>query len=587
MITPFAGKDVQPYAPTCLDIETAPDGTVIAVGFIWSDNDEQSHYTRFGSFREWYHYYSELVLRHKQDKALRTRLSRIYAHNGANFDWLSMYTFLADTEACEKGEYITADSAGIGMMLELKGIGKVSFMDSYRMLPSSLASLTKTFNVDNAKQEVPQECKHNYLLFKEKYPNLFWGYLESDVKGLQQVLYAFWNSIYTLFGNVGSLPMTLPSLVLRIFSKQLDHDMYTPAQRNLKELERTAYKGGLTLCMRTGVFDNVNVYDVNSMYPYAMVQHEYPASYLGYWTQEYEAQSMGLWRATFNQSRQDIPPILFDHTTGAAYSGCGVYSTNELNYLESIGGEFTITEGYVYIERGTLFNAFVSNLYAMRKEAQVKGDEALAFVLKIMMNSLYGKFAQREIGDTITLGSADLMVELLDKGIGFKIMGDWYVIEETRTVKHAFVAIAAMITANARIDLHTRMVRVIDSGYEVYYCDTDSIHTNGTFDTSNELGGIKLENNGNAAYAGKKIYAFEQGKVKAKGIGRNITAGTLDYDTIVLLATDKECKTAITFDTFPSVKSVLGKKREPAVIEGLTRNLRNTGGIWDNREDTT
>ncbi len=580
MITPYAGKEVLPYLPTCIDIETAPDGTVIGVGFVWSDGVTNT-YNNYDTISEWYRDYVCILGRYKRDKEVHKRITRVYAHNGANFDYLSFCEYFSDVNEITEAQYFMADSTGIGLQVKFKSAGTVVFLDSYRLLPQSLAALTKTFNVEHIKQEVPGECKNNYLLFKTRYPVQFWQYLEYDVRGLQQVVYAFWERLYSLFGNVGHLPMTLPAVVLRVFTKQLKADIYTPSQEKLKQLERDSYKGGLTLCIHTGIYHGVNVYDVNSMYPYAMREHRYPVSYMGYWSNEYDSTTMGLWRAVYNQTRRTVPPILFDAKSGASYSGSGVYTTNELNYLAHIGGEFTVSEGYVYIETDTLFKEFIQKVYTLRKAALVAGDDALAYVLKIFMNSLYGKFAQREEGNKIILASADKMIELLEQGTPYKVMGNWLLVQETREVKHAFVAIAAMITANARIDLHTRMVGVIDSGYQVYYCDTDSIHTNGTFTTSNELGGIKLEHSDTTAYAGRKLYAFKNGKVKAKGIGRNITRGTLSYETIARLALDKGVKEPITFTTAPSVKGVLGQKHKAAVWHDITRNIQNTGGIWD------
>ncbi len=582
MITPFDGDIVEPHYPTVVDIETAPDGTTIAVGFAWSTNAGKREYYAFETISDWYDYYKSLMLYYRHDKEASKRLSRVYAHNGANFDYLSFYSELYDIDALERGQYFTADSAGIGFKAKLKGIKReVTFLDSYRMLPASLAKLTKDFKVEYEKQIVPEECKHDYARFKSLYSNEFWSYLQADCMGLQEVLFTFWRQVVTLFGNVGYLPMTLPALVMRVFSKQIKEDIYTPSNAKLKQLERDAYKGGLTLCMRTGIFDNVNVYDVNSMYPAVMVAERYPASYVGYWSNEYDKTQMGLWRASFRQSRQDVPPVLFDNEKGASYSGSGVYTTNELNYLENIGGEFTISEGYIYTKTDTLFTEFIGSIYAIRRDAIERGDDALGYTLKIMMNSLYGKFAQREETEKIVLGSAKLLKQLIDTETPFKIMGNFFVIKEQTEVKHAFVSIAAMITANARILLHKLMTGVIDNGNELYYCDTDSIHTNGALPVSNDLGRVKLEMSGTVAYAGRKLYAFKDGKVKAKGIGRLVTKGDLSYSTLSRLATEAMATEAITFSTFPSVKGVLSLKQRAAVLRSMTRNIRNTGGIWD------
>jgi hypothetical protein len=333
--------------------------------------------------------------------------------------------------------------------------------------------------------------------------------------------------------------------------------------------------------MRTGIFKNTNVYDVNSMYPFSMWRYEYPTSYEGYWSHRFDPHSMGLWSASYEQCNQKVPPFLFDCEKGATYQGNGVYTTQELLHLSSIGGTFKITQGYVYEKKAPIFRDFVQTVYEDRQVAIASGNEAVSFTLKILLNSLYGKFAQRQSGTSIEWYTYDRMNEYVDAGKKVKIMGDFLVTEEEREVPHVFVAIALIITADARIDLHSRMSDVIRRGFDVYYCDTDSIHTNATMDETTGLGGLKLEMSGTAAYAGRKLYAFYEGKIKAKGIGRNQVGEKLTYDHIAALALNKELTAAFTFQGFPSVKGVLTKVEKAAVMRVMTRRIRNTGGIWD------
>lgn len=598
MISPYKGSDVLPYKPNVLDIETAPDGSVIAVGFASSDRNGNSHYASFEDFEHWLLYYRALIETHRitDDKEFNKRITKIYAHNGANFDYLSLLIYLQEADALVDCEYFMADSTGIGVKITIRGNIEITLLDSYRLMPASLAKLTHTFNVDDVKQEVPKECQNDYQLFKSKYPHLFWDYLRADCLGLQEVIYKFWQMMYDMFGSVGHLPMTLPSLALRVFTKFIDNGIMTPNNPKLKQLERDAYKGGLTLAIKTGTYDSITVYDVNSMYPSVMSSEKYPISYVGYWTRQFDPNVSALWRATFSQSELPYPPFLFDEKKGAQYNGNGAFSTEELLHLLSIGGQFTISEGYVYRRTENLFQKFVDTLYSRRKQATLEGDEALAFTLKIMLNSLYGKFAQREAGYKVVLGSGALMRELLAKGSKFFLLGDFLAIEEQREVRHTFVAVAAMITANARIRLHTLMKEHIDEyGVEsVVYCDTDSIHvTSGSMPTSPELGAVKEEASGMiGAYAGKKIYTLSEPKqlygetiagksvyVKTKGIGRRIIDGQLDHNTIARLSEDTEESEKLTFTGFPSVKEVLSGKKVAAKMRSITRTIKNTGSV--------
>lgn len=583
MIRPFEGKEVYPYLPTVLDLETNPDGNVIGVGFAYENELGKNIYSYHSSLLEWYEYFILLCNHYSRDKYFLKRFTRIYAHNGANFDYLCFYEDLYTHGLIVEGQYFMADSTGIGVSFTLKGFNKPIFlMDSYRMLPASLKALTKTFGVENAKIEI-DVLPH---ILKEQDYNLYLEYLKNDVLGLQQVIKRFWVMIYNMFGNVGFLPMTLPSLAMRVFSKHLDANILTPENDELKQFERRSYNGGLTLCLKHGVFERINVYDVNSMYPTVMVSEEYPFSYKGYWTKTFNPHKMGLWEIEYTQSRKDLPPFLFSEETGqAAYEGKGIFTTNEINHLLHIGGSFTLNKGYVYIKTAKLFEQFVSKLYKERKKAIINNDSALAFTLKIMMNSLYGKFAQREEGFDILLLSGAQQKEKLAEGAIMHPLGNFTAIKTTRVVPHTFVSIAAMITANARILLHEQMTDIINQGFNVVYCDTDSIHVQDyTMENSIELGGMKLEKTGTGAYAGKKLYAIKTDnyeEVRAKGIGRKIVGEKLSFDRISELALNADAMQSYTFETMPTVKGVLSEKQKAAKMVKITRRIKRTKAVWE------
>ena len=63
-------------------------------------------------------------------------------------------------------------------------------------------------------------------------------------------------------------------------------------------------------------------------------------------------------------------------------------------------------------------------------------------------------------------------------------------------------------------------------------------------------------------------------------VGRR-TKQNLDYESIRKLVYDKALRIPYTFEVFPSVKEVLGERRKASVMIERTRNLANTGGIWD------
>lgn len=70
----------------------------------------------------------------------------------------------------------------------------------------------------------------------------------------------------------------------------------------------------------------------------------------------------------------------------------GVYYSEELIYARKLGYQITPLKGYLFEKMPHLFDDFVSSLYEKRLEAKKRGDDAMVYVYKILMNSLYGRF---------------------------------------------------------------------------------------------------------------------------------------------------------------------------------------------------
>lgn len=70
----------------------------------------------------------------------------------------------------------------------------------------------------------------------------------------------------------------------------------------------------------------------------------------------------------------------------------GIYYSEELKYARELGYQITPIRGYMFEMRRSPFESFISYLYESRQEARRAGDDAIAYVYKILMNSLYGRF---------------------------------------------------------------------------------------------------------------------------------------------------------------------------------------------------
>lgn len=176
--------------------------------------------------------------------------------------------------------------------------------------------------------------------------------------------------------------------------------------------------------------------------------------------------------------------------------------------------------------RGKVFGDYVTQLYALRVEADRNGNEGLKTAIKLLLNSLYGKWGQhgntwcecdytRPIAEwsTWSTWNADIRRCLSYRSIGKHVEcevreGNWL---------HAFPAIAAHVTSYGRERLREFIAAAGPS--EVYYCDTDSVHCSrsgyeeiirhGAYDASG-LGMVRIAGEyDKAEYRGRKNYRLD------------------------------------------------------------------------------
>jgi hypothetical protein len=574
-------KDVQPYYVCALDIETASTGAVLAIGFAWMQGDTR-YYQAFEGWAGWYEFFQQLYK--ESDKETRERLRYVYAHNGAAFDWLSLIAWAEDNELMSKMKFIVSGGIGIGIDMQIANKFTVKLRDSVRLMPGTLDSLAQSFGTDQQKNKVPGDYISRMEDYKVDYPDEFWSYLQADVLSLQEIVYRFWTLIYAKVGSVERLPMTLPALAMKLWRMTLPHEIMVSSQWRLRELERRAYTGGRTECYAATVAD-VKVYDANSLYPTVMESQMMPASYRGGWVDDYTGEP-GIYEIRFNQTNHDLKPVLRDEESNDfVYKGAGVYCQPEIEMLLNVGAEIDVVQGYVYEDMEPLFQTFIQDWYGTRLAAQKEGNEGLAYVCKILMNSLYGKFGQKEEGETVYFWDEDtielemMKIENGDKDAKeFVEFGEYVIVKEQRHSETTFVAIAAYITCHARLNLYRQMRLVQEMGGELYATDTDSVHVSGVIlPTGKELGEWKEEFGGKVAYLGKKLYARDDGTVKAKGIGRDARE-KLSFEIFSELAKTGESLEA-EFTVFPSIKESLSRKRPVNQPFKRKRRIRATAPL--------
>lgn len=262
---------------------------------------------------------------------------------------------------------------------------------------------------------------------------------------------------------------------------------------------------------------SIKGFDVNSMYPYCMLS-QFPMI-----THEDKGidKTKGMAEITVSVPRDHFvgPLVWRDKHNRLVYPvGVfrGIWTYDEIRYAETIGCKVLKVHksiGGNFCERP--FDDFINLIYAKRKASSNPAERE---VLKVILNSLYGKLASKNC-ITRVVSKYEMLkknnprikdVQWIDHNRGLL---DFY----TPQQRYVNVLWGAMVTANARI-LLTKYLRIVPPE-KLIYCDTDSIYVNDfELPCNTELGGLKLEKSAKVmAVLQPKAYQLDD-FYKAKGI---------------------------------------------------------------------
>ena len=267
---------------------------------------------------------------------------------------------------------------------------------------------------------------------------------------------------------------------------------------------RASYKGGWTYLnpvYKNKDIDIGSVYDVNSMYPWAMKYCLLPWGEPVYFSGNYKPNKMfPLYVINFTCEFQlkpgHYPSVQLKHTM--------YYSDNEYITASLVPTTLTLTSvdyelflenynilgtiefhgGYMFKARHGIFNEYIDFWYAQKTEAKRTGNKGLEKIAKLMLNSLYGKFGSRRDGKS-KIPYYDPSDDIVRYKLGPK---------EER--KGGYLPIATFITSYCR----DKIIRTANlCGERFIYADTDSVHIIGVEPVEGmdvdeyRLGAFKLE----------------------------------------------------------------------------------------------
>lgn len=438
-----------------------------------------------------------------------------YAHNGGGFDWLHFLPYL---EACGYYfEIMTVQSKIQCMRVKPHKNSKKkgwTFLDSYQLIPAKLEDITKTFNTEVKKGKLDYDTAENDPAWLE--------YLKDDCISLYQTLMSFYELVEEkLKGEVG---MTTAATSMKTYRRSYQSH---PIERHSKHHDffRKAYYGGRVEIFRESI-EGAKYYDINSSYPFAMLS-PMPQGKLIEWKGTppkwlLDGEYIGFAEANVIVPQDTFIPVLpYRADDGKLIfpvgKFSGVWTVIELLEAEKQGATIQWLDSK-WIKQGYIFNDFIESLFEYRDKDKKNYDESLSYISKIMMNSLYGKFATNTLRDKIIVVSkndeAPDGAALFDPESLFSESDESsiYIVQEEISAPYIIPQISAYITAIARLNLHKFMLNSESSKDKLAYCDTDAIITTANMECSSKLGGLKDEGKG-LVYSGiflqPKLYYLE------------------------------------------------------------------------------
>lgn len=326
-----------------------------------------------------------------------------------------------------------------------------------------------------------------------------------------------------------SIPYTMGSLAFQIFN-EIDHNSEHKIKMNLTEIEKfygkKCYYGG-----SVGAYGNLDKnevcvhYDFVSMYPSRMEENEFPTGSPISWKPGDNITKLGIYEVIVNiPDSVNLPvlPHMIKKNKNSNFSRkfypVGTFKTTitgiEALYCIENGYDIQVISG-IYYERGIYpFKKFVSYFKHFRTLGEVNKE-----VGKLLLNSLYGKLAQKQYGMSLVImdkNNFDKHSDVLKEKYGvtdrnttkkhviFFIDNDTFKKIKEKEIKDDIlkamnkyciksgkkflknidikeeiqgnIIVAAMITAAARITLHRTMMELQKIGLRILYGDTDSIY---------------------------------------------------------------------------------------------------------------
>ena len=486
----------------------------------------------------------------------------VYAHNGWKYDYLGFFNIDQIKQADKidsKGRILVATIDNVEYR-DYKTLVQVPLSKIGEALGFPKGVTPMKFRIGDEDQGITQEdidyCIQDCRILSEAIKSL-------------EATYQEWTGSKHLL----ELPLTTASMSYRVWCAKYWPKHWNTINKQGKKVDiafcanifhealQDSYVGGRVQVIGEPMklYPNTISLDRNSMYPSEMIEQVFPdmmgATYCKPYRTNFfrllEDPNYCIW-ADITLSGEGCPPFLATTTeegrrcwTSTEFTGW--LCEPEIKHALELGYQVKEIRNLHYSRAIRPFKDFVEFFYNLRIEMRAKGDPSQLWI-KLILNSLYGKFAQKDIQERID--NDDEIERIIEAGKLDQYHFDYYdgvrgslpflvAIAGEKKASSTWFGFASFTTSYARVSLNRA---ILSAGEGAYYCDTDSIFFNADnldsvldeIELGNELGQWDYEIREPTNFIGyePKAYLFitderQKVKIRHKGVSLTDEAGNL------------------------------------------------------------
>lgn len=403
------------------------------------------------------------------------------------------------------------------------------FYDTTRYMSATVETLGKICGIEKLPHPT---CFGTKPVTQQQWDELL-HYCTNDAYISQQFFYRF---IYRYCQEKGlQVKTTISAISMQEFRTHYLKKTYTVESPKIHEIAFKSYKGGRVEVFQRGTFHNIQYYDFNSLYP-SVMQENVPDPSTSHYCKQVTLWDIenreGMCYIEAYQEYRYVPLLSIKKDnklitpTGEIK---GYFTFIELRTALKDGLHiYSIGEGVVYTKTVPLLKEFVRDKYAIRLK-QKQNKDPMEITTKLIMNGNYGKYGQKYDTQSQILSQQQLTKNVIRNATCISELSHGYFRIDSpasQPPNHSFPAIAAYITAYARIKLYNALKQYQD---RLIYCDTDSLFlTQGKhIPNSTCLGELKHEGDFvKGVFARPKMYGLQEESgvehIKIKGLKTKI-----------------------------------------------------------------